>query len=245
MLWLHVIAGLLSLLAGFTALYSTKGSPLHKRAGRVFAAAMAVMAASALFIAVVQRPNMINVIAATLTLYLVCTGVLAVARPVERVRALLFGLMLVALATSATGLVLGNVAAAAPRGMVDGIPAAVYFMFGSVAGIGALLDARLLWTGQLPGKHRVARHLWRMGYAMWIATMSFFLGQSDEFPAAVRASGVQFIPVAAVSLTLLYWVVRALFARSPLTLNPHAAQSRRSAETAVPAYSPGDRLPTR
>lgn len=216
MLWIHVASGLLALLAGAFALYSRKGTPLHVRSGRVFAAAMLLMTVSAVLMAAFTRPNIGNVIAGSLTFYLVVTGVLAVARPVQSVRAWLFGLMLVAMTIGISGLLLGTRALATPQGAIDQIPAFAYFMFGSVGSVAALFDARLLLRGQLQGKQRLTRHLWRMGYALWIATMSFFLGQADEFPAAVRTSGVLALPVLAVTLTLLYWLGRAVFARSLL-----------------------------
>jgi uncharacterized membrane protein len=227
MLWIHVVAGLVALLAGALALIATKGSPLHRLGGRVFAVAMLVMTGSAVVMAAYLRPNIGNVLAGSLTFYLVVTGVLAVARPVQDVRAVLVGMMLVALVVGASGLLLGLRALAMPNGAIDQIPAFAYFMFGTVGSVAGLLDARLLLVGRLQGKHRLARHLWRMGYAMWVATLSFFLGQADEFPAAVRASGILTLPVLLVTLTLLYWVVRAFFARDALALNSHAAKVAR------------------
>lgn len=226
MLWIHIASGLLALLAGAVALIATKGSPVHRQGGRVFALAMLLMTGSAVIIAAYLRPNIGNVLAGSLTFYLVLTGVLAVTRTVEQVRALLTGLMLVALTVGVSGVLLGSRALAMPNGGIDQIPAFAYFMFGVVGSVAGLLDARLLRVGQLPGRHRLVRHLWRMGYAMWIATMSFFLGQADEFPAAVRATGVLALPVLAMTLTLLYWLARAGFAG---TLLPWAAKSGRDA----------------
>ncbi len=216
MLMFHIATGLLALLAGAMALIARKGSPLHRRSGRVFALAMLLMTGSAIVMAAYLRPNVGNLIAGSLTLYLVLTGVLAVARPVQPVRALLAGLMLVALTIGACGLLLGMRAVAMPNGAIDQIPAFAYFMFGTVGSVASLLDLRMLRLGQLPAKQRLTRHLWRMGNAMWIATMSFFLGQADEFPAAVRASGVLALPVLAVTLTMLYWLARVVFAKTLL-----------------------------
>ena len=216
MLWIHVASGLLALLAGGIALCSRKGGPLHVRSGRVFAGAMLLMTISAAAMTLFRSPNIGNTIAAGLTFYLVVTGVLALARPMPWVRAGLFGLMLVAGTIGVSALLLGIRALGLPGGAIDSIPAPAYLMFGTVGSIAALSDARLLWRGTLTGKARLARHLWRMGYALWLATLSFFLGQADEFPAAVRASGVLTVPVLAVTLTLLYWLARCLFARSLL-----------------------------
>lgn len=229
MLWIHVVAGLVALLSGALALVAAKGSPRHRLAGRVFALAMLVMTGSAVVIAAYFRANVGNVLAGSLTFYLVVTGVLAVARPVADVRAVLVGMMLVALTVGTVGLLLGVAALATPSGNIDQIPAFAYFMFGTVGSLAGLLDARVLLSGRLEGKHRLARHLWRMGYAMWIATMSFFLGQASQFPAGVRASGVLVLPVLLVTLTLLYWVVRAFLVRNAMGLNIHAARAARRA----------------
>ena len=229
MLWIHIIAGLLSIAAGAVALYAAKGSPLHRRSGITFAVAMLAMTGSAVVMAAYLRPNPGNVIAGLLTFYLVVTGWLAVKRTVAETRAPLLGLMLVALVVGGAALALGSAAAQRPNGAIDGIPAPAFFMFATV-GLGAgLLDLRLLIAGEIQGRHRLARHLWRMTYAMWVATLSFFLGQADEFPQAVRATGVLFIPPLLVTGALLYWVVRIHWARAPLA--PLRRGKQQSSET--------------
>jgi len=230
MLLFHIATGLLALLAGALALIVRKGSPLHRRSGRVFGMAMLLMTGSAIVMAAFLRPNVGNVLAGSLTFYLVLTGVLAVARSVEQLRGLLAGLMLVALTIGVFGLLLGTRALAMPNGAIDQIPAFAYFMFGTIGSVAGLLDLRMLRRGQLSARQRLTRHLWRMGYAMWIATMSFFLGQADEFPAAIRASGVLALPVLAVTFTMLYWVARAAFATSVL---PRAASPTPEAMSAL------------
>ena len=42
MKWIHIAAGLISLFAGFIALYSAKGGVQHRSSGTVFAYAMAL-----------------------------------------------------------------------------------------------------------------------------------------------------------------------------------------------------------
>ena len=207
MISIHIVAGLLSLLAGAVALYAAKGSPLHRRSGLVFAAAMLTMTTSALLMAVLFRPNVVNVIAATLTFYLVCTGLMTVKLPVERTRAVTTGLMLVAFAVGGGSLVLGFEATG--RGArIDGIPTFPVFMFAAVGLIAAVGDARLLRAGGIGGGPRLIRHLWRMGYAMWVATMSFFLGQAKFFPAPIRRSGLLVIPVLLVLVVVVHWFWR-------------------------------------
>jgi hypothetical protein len=213
MKWIHIIAGLLSLVAGAIALYSAKGSTLHRKCGLMFVIAMVVMTSSAVLIATFFNPNRVNVVAGTLTFYLVITGLLTVRRSVEQIRIPLTGLMLLAFAVSAYAFSLGFEGLQNANGVVDKVPAQALFMFGIVGLLGALLDARMLLACSIQGAHRLARHLWRMSFAMWIATMSFFLGQAKFFPEPIRKSGVLAIPVLIVLGVLIYWLIRVLWKR--------------------------------
>jgi len=202
---IHIIAGLLSLIAGAMALWSRKGGAWHRRSGRVFAIAMMAMTSSALLIAVLLRPNRLNAVAAVLTCYLVCTGWLAVRQDMMRGRGLPILLMVMAFAAGAYALALG---VQAIGGRIDGIPPQPLFLFGTIGMVAGVLDARLLRAGPIRGAHRLARHLWRMGAALWIATASFFLGQAKFFPAPMRASGLLVVPVLLVLAMIGYWLIR-------------------------------------
>ncbi|HET9483141.1 MAG TPA: hypothetical protein VFO79_04220 [Xanthomonadales bacterium] len=209
---IHIVAGILALIAGFVALYAAKGQRLHRRSGLVFAAAMVVMTVSAVVVATWLRPNAVNIVAGTLTFYLVCTGVMTV-RPVPHGRGVLAALMIAGFAAGVFGFLLGYAATQTPRGFVDGVPSFPLFMFGAVGVGAAAADLRLLRIGALQGRQRIARHLWRMTYAMWIATTSAFLGQAKFFPDAIRSSGVLAVPVLVVTVLLFYWLVRTLRGR--------------------------------
>lgn len=209
----HITAGVLALVFGAMALYAAKGSALHRKSGMAFVVAMLVMTSSAVVMAAFLRPNRVNVIAGVLTFYLVCTGMLTVRRQVAQMRALMTGLMLLALAGSAYAFTLGFEALNSADGKIGGIPPQPLFMFGIVGLLGGMLDARLLWAGGIQGAHRLARHLWRMGFAMWIATASFFLGQARFFPEPIRKSGLLAIPVLLVAGLMFYWLVRVFLKR--------------------------------
>ena len=211
---IHIIAGLLALVAGAIALYAAKGSKLHRKSGMVFVVAMLAMSSSGALMAVFLKPNKVNVMAGVLTFYLVSTGLLTVWRKVEQLRGLVTGFMLAAFAASAFGFGFGLEALNSPDGKVDGIPAPPLFMFGTVGLLGALGDARLLWARSIEGARRIARHLWRMSFAMWIATTSFFLGQAKVFPEPLRhATALRAIPVILVIGIMLYWLARVLIKR--------------------------------
>ena len=50
-----------------------------------------------------------------------------------------------------------------------------------------------------------------MCFALWIAALSFFLGQADEFPAQLRIYPLLAVPMLVVIVLMLYWLVRVLF----------------------------------
>jgi uncharacterized membrane protein len=224
---IHIIAGLLALLSGAVALYAAKGSPLHRKSGMVFVVAMLVMTSSAVTIAAFLRPNPVNVVAGLLTFYLVSTGLLTVRRPVERMRGLTAAFMLMAFGGSAYAFSLGIDAMNSPHGNVGGVPPQPLFMFGVVGLAGALLDARMLYAGAIKGAHRLARHLWRMTFAMWIAMLSAFLGQAKFFPESIRKSGLLVIPVLLVLALMVFWLVRVFWKRrSAVNIDGNGANKR-------------------
>jgi hypothetical protein len=207
MLLIHVAAGVIALSAGAVAMGAPKGGVLHRRAGSVFAGAMLVLTAIGAVLAL-QKPTYISVQAALLTFYLVCTAWLTVRREVHDSRSWIALLMTMGVAVGALGVYYALVAASAPHGRLDGIPAPGYLPFAFIAFAAALLDARLLRAGSIRGGQRLIRHLWRMGLAMLIATLSLFLGQAKLFPDAVRQLGLLPLPVLATAGFFLYWLVR-------------------------------------
>jgi uncharacterized membrane protein len=208
MIWLHVIAGLVALAAGAIALSAAKGRSLHRASGMTFAVAMAVMTTSAIVMALLLRPNTGNLVAGSMTLYLVLTGVLAVKVSAAQARGVLTGLMLAAFGIGIAAIALARAIATLPGGRLDGFTPEPLYFFAFVALVAGSLDLRLLLAPELRGHHRLLRHLWRMGFAMWIATSSFFIGQARQFPDYIRATGVLFVPVLLVTIALIYWIVR-------------------------------------
>jgi uncharacterized membrane protein len=229
---IHILAGLIALLAGTVALYALKGAPLHRKSGLVFVAAMLVMSGTGALMAVFVEPDGVNVVAGLLTFYLVCTALLTV-RPFEQAREVLQGLMVAGFVLGLFAFGLGFEAMTSPDGLVNGIPAPPLFMFGVVGVVGGLLDARLLRAGSIRGTHRLARHVWRMGFAFFIATASFFFGQAQVFPEAIRRSGVLAVPVLIVFLAVTYWLLRLLFKRQR-ALSPRNADPARPRQSSPP-----------
>jgi hypothetical protein len=208
---LHIVAGVIGLVSGYIALYALKGAKLHRKSGTIFAYAMLFMSATGAVIAA-SRSKELSVIAGALTFYLVMTSLLTVRRPAVGALWLDVGAMLMALIVGISGVSLGLEATHSVTGTIDGHPAAVAIVFGSVALIAALLDLRMLLARGIKGAHRLARHLWRMCFALLLASASFFLGQAQVFPEAIPFVLLT-IPVLLVPLLMLYWLGRVLFTR--------------------------------
>jgi cobalamin synthase len=60
----------------------------------------------------------------------------------------------------------------------------------------------------------VARHLWRMCFALFVAALSFFIGQAKVIPKPIRIYPLLALPVPAVLVTMFYWLWRVRFRRS-------------------------------
>ena len=194
-----------------------KGAPLHRRFGLGFVVAMVAMAVSALIYMTVEGEVIrVNVVASTLVAYLVITSLITVRDASSRQRAIDVGAAIAALSIGVAGLALGYVATQDPRSQLDGIPSFPYFMFGTVGVLAMIGDVRMIRAGGVKGLTRIARHLWRMSFALFVAAMSFFLGQADEFPKALRVLPVMAGPPLAVLVTMLYWMWRVRFRRAML-----------------------------
>jgi uncharacterized membrane protein len=233
MMWIHIAGGSIALLAGAIALFASKGAALHRKSGAVFAYAMFVMTLSGVYIAI-TLPVRISVIAGGLAAYLVATSWLTVRKPRWHSMRFDVTLMAFAFATAAMAYYWGSLALAAPDGRLDRYPATPFFVFGTVSLIGALLDLRMLITKGVIGKHRIARHLWRMGFAMYIATSAFFLGQAKLFPEPIRKIWLLAIPVLLVLVTTAYWLFRTLRGRTPIP----ARETNASADSRSPQRAP-------
>lgn len=219
---IHIVAGFLALGTGAVALYSLKGGKLHRKGGTIFVYAMLVMAGLGAVLAAL-KPDRLSAMGGVLACYMVTTAMLTVRRRAgEEFHWLNHAAMLVALAIGIIGIKFGFDALDSATSRLDKFPAAMYFIFGSIALLAGLLDMRMLLARDIQGKHRFARHLWRMGFAMFMAYGSFFLGQAKVFPEPIRKLPLLAIPVLLVVVTVLYWIVRVLFMKRRAHSQVHA-----------------------
>jgi len=203
----HICAGILGLMSGAVAAFLRKGSSRHSVAGRIFAVSMLSMSGSGAYIAF-GKSQTVNFLMGLLTFYLVATAWATARRKAGETGifdwiALLFGL-----AVGSTMVTYGLQAANSQTRLMNGYPAGFYFFFGSIALLSVVGDVRMLRNSGVFGTHRIARHLWRMCFALFIAAASFFLGQQKVFPASWRGSSIWFVPPALALLLLIFWLVR-------------------------------------
>ena len=208
-LFLHIGGGTVGIASGFAALALRKGSRAHAVAGQVFFVSILIMAAIG---AVVSPflPQRANVVPALFTLYLVATGWRAVRDRSGRADVFEIGGLIFVLGAVATGLTFALEASLSPTGLLDAERPSTYLTFTAFPVFAAALDVGVILRGQISRAHRIARHLWRMGFALFIATGSLFLGQPKVFPAALRGSPIMFLPELVIVAALIFWLVRVL-----------------------------------
>jgi hypothetical protein len=152
-----------------------------------------------------------NILGGTLTLYLVTTAWLTVKRRIQQTSLLDWGALVVVLSVTTVELTWGIEAASNPTGLKYDYPPGPYFFLGSVALLATVGDIRQLVRGGISGGNRIARHLWRMCFAWFIASSSLFLARQRLFPELMRKSGslilLSFLPL----ILMIFWLVRISF----------------------------------
>jgi uncharacterized membrane protein len=236
-LFIHILAGGLGLLSGFIALYAAKGASLHRKSGLIFVYAMLTMGCAGFLIAAIRSvAPAINIPAALMTSALVASALTTVRPPSRWTRGVDVAAMVVALAIGMIDLTFAF-EAVANGGSRNGMPAFPFFLFGIVGMLAFAGDVRMMRSGPLKGAYRIARHLWRMCFALFIAALSFFIGQAQVFPKPIRIMPLLAMPILAVLFTMLYWLWRVrirrtlrgiVVANAPIALS-QPVQSGRSA----------------
>lgn len=208
-----------------------KGSHPHRIAGDAFVVAMLLMAGTGTIMSIAIVPVMGNVMGGLLTMYMVITAWATAWRAPKQVGAHEYLGMALGIAIGVAGIAFGLEAASRTPQRLHMYPAMFYYIFGGIALLGATLDARMIARGGFSGSQRTARHLSRMCLAMYMATMSFFVGQAKLMPAWVRDSRVNLIPVLLVVGALVYWLIKIRLA--PALKRMRLPRARRVARQAA------------
>ena len=210
--WIHIACGLLALLSGAVAFTVRKGGGVHVSAGTWFCVAMLVLGVTASILAPFKSPPD-SPLGGIMVCYFVATAWMTARRrsgtPGRFEKFACAIVLVIALAIIGSGfrLALSPTAPSGPPG-----PFAL-FALGGICLLAGLLDLRFIVRGKLSARQRITRHLWRMSFAFFIATGSFFLGQQDALPRVVRGSPILFVLAFAPFVLMLFWLARVRFSR--------------------------------
>ena len=203
LLGIHIAGGLLALNAGTIAVVARKGGRLHARAGTCFFASMLVLGVTAAILEPFRTPEPGSPLNGVFVCYFVLTSWVAARRRDGRTGRFEIAACLVALglaAATALGGLSGDATTPAGSGPI--------FAFAGLCLLAGLGDLTAVLRRKLTPVQRISRHLWRMCFAFFIATGSFFLGQQDVLPEAVRGSPILFILAFAPFGIMAFWLVR-------------------------------------
>jgi len=205
----HICGGTLGLLSGTAAMSFRKGSPRHMLAGRIFVASMLTMGALAAYLAITRhQPN--NIGGGILTFYLIGTAWLTARRKDGETSRLDWVALLIPLANGILSWMTGVKVLRSGHSSLDGVPVGMILFMGSVCLLAAAGDVRMLVRGGVFGAKRIARHLWRMCFGLFIAAGSFFFGGSNRPLRLLSTVGLGKYLSPALFNTTLYLVLTLL-----------------------------------
>src|SRR5579863_2636252 len=222
----HICAGIVGLLSGMAAIFFRKGSARHVLAGKIFVASMLTMAIGAVYLAIVRHdPN--NISGGILTFYLIGTAWLTARRRDGETSWFDWIVLLIPLALGTLTWLHGIKIVRSGESSENGVPVGMTFFMGTIMLLAATGDIRMVLRGGVFGTQRIARHLWRMCFGLFIASGSFFLGPSNRPLRLLTTVGIgQHLSPALFSTTLyliltilplvllVFWLIRVRFANA-------------------------------
>lgn len=208
-LWAHIAGGLIAIVAGFVAVAARKGGRLHGQAGTLFFGAMLVLGLSAAILEPFREPVPGSPIGPLLVCYFVGTSWVTARRRDGRTGKFEMIACVLALGAAA-GIAWSGLAGTATTPVGRG----PVFAFAAICLLAGLGDLNIVLRKRMSAAQRLSRHLWRMCFAFFVATGSFFLGQQDIMPEAVRGSPILFVLAFAPLAIMAFWLVRLRFAKS-------------------------------
>ncbi len=208
----HIGMGTLGVLTGAAALLLRKGSGPHRVVGTVFVLSMLFMAATASILET-MKPEPGSVVGGLMTIYFIATAWLAGRRKDGETGAFEIVAFVAALALAIL-IAMGAYALATGETKAPN-PVFPYVLYGisSAMALAAVADLSVIWRGGLSGAQRIARHLWRMCFGLFIAVGSFAAqGAAKVLPPGV---GLQVLLVSMILIlsVMAYWLVRVLLTK--------------------------------
>ena len=204
---IHIAAGGLALVLGALALSVKKGGTVHRRSGLLFVYAMLVMGGTAAILG--------NVIGGLMSAYFVGTALTTV-RPVSPwTRRLNAATLTMAVGLALLAIVGGVTNVSSPALSPGGVPfraiGVMSFVLAAVLLLEAAGDVRIMRFGMPRGGPRLARHLWRMCFALFIAAGSFFSIEARVakiLPGPFTAGPMRALPIVLLFAAMFYWLWR-------------------------------------
>ena len=209
-MWVHIASGVLALFAGTAAVAVRKGGSLHALAGTWFFGSMLVLGITAAILEPFRTPTPGSPITGVFVVYFVLTSWVTARRRDGATGKFEIAACAVALGLAAAilwGAIAGASTTPAGRGPV--------FIIAGLCLLAGLGDLNAILRKRLTYRQRIARHLWRMCFAFFIATGSFFIGQQDVLPDPVRGSAILFVLGFAPFAVMAWGLVRVRFSKSP------------------------------
>jgi hypothetical protein len=201
LLSIHVAAGGLALILGAVSLIVNKGGTIHRRSGLLFVYAMLVMGVSAAILG--------NVGGGLMTAYFVVTARTTVSRVSQWTRRIDVMALVMVVGLSLLTIVGGIKAFNDTGGVLDGVPFPMFFFLATVMSLAATGDVRVMRFGMPRGGPRLARHLWRMCFALFIAAGSFFSIRARVakiLPEPFTTAPMRALPILLLFGAMFYWL---------------------------------------
>lgn len=234
----HAGAGALALGAGGSALVFRKGSHRHRHTGGLFVIAMLTMAVTAMPLAY-QAGNPMDIFSATLVIYLVLTAWTTFRNDARRSD---IGLLVVGIITLAGYLWVEWEAMRSGIRRPD-VPVGAGYLFALVMALALAGDVRRMHSGLAQHYRRLIRHLWRMCFALLMASVSFFLSRAHLFPGPVQASGILYLLAMAPVIVMLFWWLRMRWGVWRMLRQMDAGAQAAGHPDALTSATPGVKLP--
>ncbi|MES2444561.1 MAG: hypothetical protein V4574_17175 [Pseudomonadota bacterium] len=202
LLWVHIAGGLTALACGAVAVTVRKGGRVHALAGTGFFGSMLVLGVTAAILEPGRTPPG-SPLGGIMVCYFVATSWVTARRRDGTTGTFEVVACVAALGTGAL-MVWSALTGAATTPVGPGPLLAL----GGICLLAGLLDLNAVLRARLTPVQRVSRHLWRMCFAFFFATGSFFIGQQGVMPAAVRGSPLLLVLGFAPLALMLFWLAR-------------------------------------
>ncbi len=210
LLSVHVAAGGLAMVLGYIALFTRKGGMTHRRSGLLFVYAMLIMGFSASILGSLKSPPE-NVRVGLLTAYFVVTALTTVRTVTPLTRRINIAALMVVLTLAAFSTVGAVKIFNLPGRSYNGIPFFVPLIIATALALAGAGDIRVLRSGVPRGGARLARHLWRMCFALFIAAASFFSIRervARVLPEPFTNGWMRALPILLLFGAMVYWLVK-------------------------------------